>query len=297
MKVLLVNADSKLPNLALMKLSAYHKGRGDQVSFTESAPDIVYASTVFKGNNHLADGLKFLYPDAHLSFGGSGFDLTKKLGAEVEYLKPDYSLYPEMDFSMGFTTRGCIRRCYFCIVPEKEGKLTRWQHPYRFHDEAHSKIMLLDNNWLADKDWFLETSAWIRDSNLKLREGGMDIRLVDSEIAKRLSELKWYAPMHFAFDSDREEDAVVRGIKILKDASINVRNKVSFFVYCHDDDHYESAVARCRALKEHGATPFVMWNRESVKTPRIKKLIRWGTRPWLTWAIDIDEYDSSKEKT
>ena len=316
MKVLLFDSDSRIPNLALMKVSAYHKAQGDRVSFMEDEPDRVYASIIFKANSHKADGLRFLYPDAEILIGGSGFSLETCLEDAIEYLMPDYSLYDglvcencgslmtacdcrkptrgNITYSMGFTTRGCIRRCYFCIVPEKEGRLQRWQHPREWHNDAYSKVLLMDNNWIADKDWFLETSQWLRDHGLSLREGGLDFRLLDDDIARRLSELKWYAPMHFAFDSDKDEQAVLDGIAILKAAGIKVRNDILVYVYCHNDKHYDSAVARCRTLKENGVTPFVMWNAESKKTPRIRSLIRWGTRAWATWAIDIDDYDRTR---
>jgi len=71
-KVLLINVDSKLPNLALMKLSAWHKARGDEVGFNVSEPDIVYASVIFKKNRHRTDGLKIWYPGAEIHIGGSG---------------------------------------------------------------------------------------------------------------------------------------------------------------------------------------------------------------------------------
>lgn len=99
MKVLLIDTDSTIPNLALMKLSAWHKAQGDQVSFSESEPDRIYGSIIFKKNKHLLSGIKAFYPDAEIILGGSGYDLKATLPAEVEAMCPDYSLYPDMDYS------------------------------------------------------------------------------------------------------------------------------------------------------------------------------------------------------
>lgn len=290
MKVLLVQADGKLPNLALMKLSAYHRALGDQVGFNISEPELVYVSVILKRNKANMDGLGLLYPDAEVRYGGPGYDLATKLPDETEYLRPDYSLYPDMDYSMGFTTRGCIRHCHFCIVPEKEGKLTRWQHPEEFHNPAFKKIMLLDNNWLADKSWFMETSQWLIDHGISLSEHGMDIRLLDSEIAQRLKEMRFYAPMHFAYDSDRDEPGVRDGIALLKKAGINVRNGVEFYVYVDSPKQLESGINRCRQLKAWGTNPFVMYNIDRPITPEIRRLMRWANRKWLFWSMDYDDY-------
>ena len=97
MKVLLIDVDSKIPNLALMKISAYHKSVGDTVGINNiSSPDKVYASVIFKKNKHNVDGLRFLYPESEIVIGGSGYDLVIKLPEEIENIKPDYNLYPNM---------------------------------------------------------------------------------------------------------------------------------------------------------------------------------------------------------
>jgi hypothetical protein len=292
MKVLLYDVDSKFPNLALMKLSAYHKARGDQVGFKVSNPDVVYASLILKKHRHKIDGLKFLYPDAEFKIGGPGYDLKTLLPDEIEYLKPDYDLYPEQCYSMGFTTRGCIRKCYFCIVPQKEGPLTRWQHPKEFHDSRFKMTLLLDNNWLADKEWFFETSAWLRDNQVAVREGGMDIRLLEEDIAQRLSELKWAKPLKFAFDSDNDADAVSSGLNLLRKHGIDPRQKVRVYVYLNDNQpkHIESAIWRCRQLKSWNTTPLVMFNIDQKRGPEAKHLQRWTGKPWIFWSCDIDDY-------
>ena len=293
MKVLLVKTDSEFPNLALMKLSAFHKAQGDIIGFNVAEPDLVYASVIFKKNRHLTDGIQYLYPEAEVKYGGPGYDLTTELPKAVEFIRPDYSLYPSISHSMGFTTRGCIRKCYFCVVPEKEGTLKRWQHPREFHTDEFKTIMLMDNNWLADKDWFLETSQWILNKELKVWEHGMDIRLLDREIVARLARLKWAKPLHFAFDSDDIANSVESGIQLLNQGGVDVRSKVRILVYMDNSSQEEldSVLARCRSLKKWGATPLVMFNIDKKPTKTVNHLRRWTGRPWLFWKFDFPEYN------
>ena len=296
MRVLLIDIDSKIPNLALMKLSTYYKSMGDEVGFDVIDPDRVYASIVFNKNRHLVDGLQVYYPNAIIDVGGSGYDLHKELPEEINRVSPDYSLYPNCDRYYGFTTRGCIRRCPFCVVPIKEGKFRRiYDSPREALDNicgtaAHfKKIEFLDNNILADKEWFFELTSeiprrWSVDFNQ-----GLDVRLLDGEVAERLSEMKTITCWKFAYDSISYTDHVLRGIEILKNAGINLRNNVMFYVYCDSDECYEDAVDRCRTLRERGVTAYVMLNQNVPHTKRMKQLKRW-CRPWIFWSIDIDQY-------
>jgi hypothetical protein len=147
-RILLVDVDSKIPNLALMKISAYHKARGDNVTLVHGAnvdltdpPDQIYASIIYKKNKHVLDDIIVQYPD--IDVGGSGYDLHKALPDEIENLKPDYSLYPEFDYSIGFSSRGCFRKCHFCIVHEKEGQFHKVAHPETWYNPEYDKIVFL----------------------------------------------------------------------------------------------------------------------------------------------------------
>ena len=291
-RVLLIDYDSKIPNLALMKLSAYHKAKGDEVGFNVTDPDIVYVSVIFSKNKQQAMGLKYMFPESEVIFGGSAINYDW-LPQEIEFMKPDYDLYPS-EYSQGFTTRGCIRSCPFCIVPKKEGYLKRWQHPKEFHDSRFDTIMIMDNNWLADKEWFLKTTDWIVSEDLWVIEHGMDIRLLDDEIAQRLAEMKFKKPIKFAFDWMWVEPFVRRGIEILKRAGINVRSNVMFYVLVGYNTTPEEDKYRCRLLKELGTNAFVM---PYVKNEWTKKIARWANRKWLYWSIDIDEYNPKNDNS
>lgn len=291
MKVLLIDVDSIIPNLALMHLSTFYKSRGgNQVGFNISDPDKVYASIIFSKNRHLCDGLKFLYPNAEINIGGSGYDLKKKLPDEYDKLMPDYSLYPDYPYDLGFTSRGCDRNCYFCIVNKKEGNFHITQHPSEFHDPSHNGVTLMDNNILWDKEWFFEVTDWIMKNNLKVDfNQGLDIRLIDNDIAKRISKLRPIKNWHFAFDSLNYKDDVIRGISILKDHGVNLRHDSNFYVYLHDDKQFEDALERITILKENDVLPYLMINPESRKTQRMKDLKRY-TRPWIFFSTNFEQY-------
>lgn len=297
----MIDVDDLMPNLALMKLSAYHKKKNDKVGLRLSNPDKVYASVVFTDNLHKLEEIKH----KHVEVGGTGVDYTTKLKDEIEFLKPDYDLYSgwydvhrkwlPIDYSMGFTTRGCIRSCDFCIVPEKEGKIKRWQHPEEFHDDRFDKMVLLDNNVLADKDWFFETTEWIMDKNIKVTYNqGLDVRLLDEEVADRLSKLKPWRTITFAWDNMNDEQSVIEGIRMLKNAGIRTRSGVQFYVLTNYNTTYYEDVYRCRKLKELDTSPFVM--EYGGGTEFTSHLARWANRRSILWSIDIKDYEQLPSK-
>jgi len=119
MRVAIYDVDSKIPNLALMKISAWHKSQGDSVEMYsplfQSEYDKIYASKIF----NFSDG-SMLNPEK-MVIGGTGYDMKKELPEEIEDMVPDYSIY-NYPHNIGFTMRGCRLKCSFCVVPEKEGK-------------------------------------------------------------------------------------------------------------------------------------------------------------------------------
>lgn len=298
MKVLLVDIDSKIPNLALMKVASYYRGQGAVVGFNIPDPDKVYASVIFKPNAHRVDGLRVFYPNADIDIGGCGYSLTKELPPEIESQSPDYSIYPSCDSYIGFTTRGCIRKCYFCIVNKKEGGFRRiydsgkeaLDHIIGSYAGRFDRITFLDNNIFADKDWFFQITDELIRRNLKCDfKSGLDVRLLDSEIAERLSILHPFKPWKFAYDDKSVLPWVSKGIDLLRDVGIDLKHNVEFYVYCHGQEQVRDAVDRCRYLKENGVTAYSMCNMDRPLTPDMKKLKRW-TRPMIFWTIDYEEY-------
>jgi tRNA A37 methylthiotransferase MiaB len=138
MRVGLFDVDShNFPNLPLMKISAYHKAKGDDVEFIDFFKhyDKVYVSKVF-GDEYSSMDMTCINAD-EITYGGTGFAITvedgkeiyhkdrdRNLPEELEHIYPDYSLYPELtkNKAYGFLTRGCCNDCEFCIVSKKEGR-------------------------------------------------------------------------------------------------------------------------------------------------------------------------------
>lgn len=160
LRVVLHDVDSRIPNLALMKLSAFYKSGGAEVLLNKvrsprPAPpveaDLHLASMVFR-TEPSADkvaALISLYGD-RIAIGGSGYSLEKRLPEEAEQCFPDYSLYHHRLFAIGFLTRGCNKRCPFCIVPAKEGRIKLRASSFDdFVPRDQRNVLLLDDNLLS----------------------------------------------------------------------------------------------------------------------------------------------------
>ena len=295
--ILLVNIDSKIPNLALMKISAWHKALGDSVGFDIQDPDKVYISCIFKKNASQAKGIATYYPNARIDIGGCGIDLKNTLPDEIEWTKPDYDLYPST-FSQGYTTRGCVNKCGFCIVPEKEGKIKIAQHPSIFHDKRFDTCMIMDNNLFAAPPlWQDDVFSWFILNQIKmLSPQGWDARLLTENRWALLSAIKHAQAIHFAWDDVKDEKHIVRAIDIMKQAGItdgHLRRNVSFYVLAgYGSSTFEDALYRCTRLKEMGTQAFVMPYHK--KDKRTNALARWANRPWLYWSIPFEDYKKVK---
>ena len=289
MKVLLVDVDSKIPNLALMKISAWHKSQGDETGFAIENPDMVYISCVFKKNADQARGISKFYPDAEIDIGGSGIDLKKELPEFIEETKPNYDLYPST-YSQGYTSRGCPRKCPFCVVPEKEGMIREVQHPSEFHDSRFDTCMIMDNNLFAtSNEWQKSVFSWFIDNKIKmLSPQGWDIRLLTMERAKLLKTIRHAGQIHFAWDNLKDEQAVRKGIALLETTGFDLKHRISFYVLAGYNTTFEQDLYRCETLKNLGVQAFVMPYK---KTKAISALARWANRPWLFWSIPFEKYN------
>ncbi len=148
MKIGLLDVDGhKFPNLALMKISAWHKKLGDDVEmfFPFNHYDRVYMSKVF---TFTPDFNTCINADEVIK-GGTGYDLKNKLPEEIESIYPDYSLHGIKNTAYGFLTRGCPRGCEFCIVGEKEGKCSHKVADLKNFWNGQKEVKLLDPNLLA----------------------------------------------------------------------------------------------------------------------------------------------------
>jgi hypothetical protein len=279
MNVLLMDLDvtprkRPFPNLSLMKLSSHHKAMGDEVclNFPLKKADVTYASCVFTWNARA----RARVPEGAV-VGGPGIDLKARLRPEVEHTMPDYGLYPGIDFSLGFTSRGCTRRCPWCIVPEKEGGITPWARIYEFWDRRHGKIRLLDNNLLASPNW-KQTMEDLLAEELEVDfNQGLDIRLITAENASYLKQVKTHQ-LRFAFDDIRYENALREGIGLLLDAGIRSRKLFFYVLVGFGDD--DTAVERMQILNSYNVDCYPMAYRSADGTEPTRKTVKVPAMFW-----------------
>jgi len=242
MKISLLT-DAPRHNLALMKLSAYHKACGDEVLLNMPIipADYTYASVLFEKNK------KVFIAD---EYGGPAFN-----GNTVNvYLTPDYDLYPHNDFSLGYTFRGCYRKCEFCKVPKIERDFKHYSI-WTFHDPKFKKICLLNNNTFFDNQW-RETFEEIWDADLTVvDENGYDLRLLDDEKTDALKHTRFDDKLHFAWDKIQDEKEIIRGLELLKKHKIN---NTHIYVLIGYDTTLEQDLYRCQKLIDLGHDPYIM---------------------------------------
>lgn len=285
MKVGLFDIDSRYHNLALMKLSTYHKRKRDEVEFYRplwgGTYQIVFASKIFSKK----DRNEMYLPEGCIK-GGSGFSLKVKLSEKIEHLMPDYSLY-NLNYSVGFTTRGCIRNCGFCIVREKEGYIKEHAEVEEFLNPKSDIVVLLDNNFLALPSHIKKLEKYI-DRGWKIDfNQGLDIRLVNGENAKLLARVKHYKQIHFAWDLMDYEEGVKRGLRLLFNAGIKPY-RITVMFLCNYNTSFEEDLYRYNELDALGVIPFVMVYGKPSK--KLRHFARWVDRRWLCQAVPWEEY-------
>lgn len=319
----LIDVDGKLPNLALMKISSYYKSLGEQVEFVQPDKkyDKVYASCLFTWNREKCEKLLEIYPNAVI--GGTGWDFKEingelvqithtELPEEIEKLKPDYDLYTAemiyekackggiatkeskqkkaqtiVNMGIGFTSRGCIRHCGFCIVPKKEGCFHKVAEIKDIINPRSNIITLYDNNLTADHDC-VEKLNEIRDRKLKVDiSQGIDVRLLNEEKARALGEVKHLRSLHYAWDLMEYETKVMDGIKLLKQYVKPWRHMC--FVLVGYNTSFEEDMYRIIKLMELGVKPYVMKYNNRKDDIRLNQFAGWVNGRYHT-CVKWDEY-------
>jgi hypothetical protein len=274
-KIGLIQVDGKWPNLALMKLGTWHTQKGDDVTLIDISSmkfDRIYASKIF--------------------VGGSGYDVKSELPSDIEAIVPDYNKF-KLDHAIGYTTRGCIRDCGFCLVRAKEGILhdvdTTWI--------TKAKITLLDNNFLASKLWKEKLQFFI-DKKLKVCfSQGLDIRLIDKEKAQMLAKVNYrdnsfkHKRLYFSFDNPYLEDLIVEKVKLLKDNRIRPQHLL-FYVLVGYDTTFEQDMRRFYTLNELGCLPFIMIYNNRKDNKRLRDFARWVNKRYYK-VCKFEDYDKS----
>ncbi len=258
--VLLIDVDGRLPNLALMKLSAYHRQKGHTVRLEKrdcflEGPDRVYASTVFYTPLSVRRNRRLLrhYGDK-LTLGGTGEDISSHLPDAVEALHADYTLYPELgDRAIGFITRGCPFDCPFCVVPPKEGKPRQVSDLDTLLEGGRlKKLILLDDNILShpNADRFLLEMA---EKNIMVNfTQTLDLRLVNRERAGLLKRIQCNNTrftrrnFHFSLNHNQHLDRVARKYRLF---DFKPRDNVEFICMYGFDTTLADDVERFRFLR------------------------------------------------
>jgi hypothetical protein len=311
-KVLLLQLDGKMPNLALMRLAAHHRARGDEVTL-ERAPnrgslkkarwagdlkggyDLVYGSLIFERTRELAEKVREVYPEVVL--GGTGWSMDTTLeDVGVLTKKQDYSIYPEFEHSIGFTQRGCRLKCPFCVVPKKEGKNV---HEHAVHElwrgEGHPKnLLLLDNDYFGQEGWREKTEAMITGGFKVCFSQGLNVRLFDREAAEYLARLDCRDDqfrrrrVYCAWDNKKDEQRLFAGLDLLTQyGGFNPDQIMVFMLIGYwPGETQEDRLYRQRKLREYGCRPYPM---PYVRTPELVGFQRWCISscdkrvPWDVW--------------
>lgn len=272
MRVGLIDVDGhNFPNLALMRISAYHKAKGDEVEWWWSDMehyDVVYMSKVF-GDTYSSDAPIPLNADV-VHRGGTGYCIQTKDGKEVfehthnvslpdevERMFPDYSIYPQFDFAVSMTSRGCPRGCAFCHVAAKEGRCSVKVADVSDFWNGQKRIKVLDPNITACRDkrdllrQYAETGAEIDFTQ------GLDIRLLDEADIADINRMK-IKEVHFAWDNPAD-DLASRFAAYAAAAKHKPHGRYGT-VYCltNFNSSTEEDLRRIYTLDELGFDPYVM---------------------------------------
>lgn len=315
LRVGLIHVGGALPNVALMRLSAYHKAAGDQVMLNPKPldqPDLVYISTLFTWRRKEVEALAAHFRGfADVRIGGSGWDLALKLPPEVDAMPNDYDLYG-IEFGMGYSSRGCIRRCSFCPVPDAALGLREDRSLASLLNPRSNKLMLLDNNFFAS-DWRPKLAEVRRRGLIVDWPQGNDIRLVTPEIAAALADLKqrrqlsgdrftWPGALHFAWDlpsNDARTDEVLHGIRLLLTAGFRPRSLRFYVLIGFPGYSIEDELHRITTLHGLGIEPYVMVYRDfgerDTRDPVRMDLQHWNNgHVWRR--VPFGEYDRRRRR-
>lgn len=253
--------DAPMHNLALMKLSTYHKSLGHTVELIDhnkiQSFNKVYGSYIFTWNRSKALELKKVYGNRAV-ISGTGVDVKHKLPKHIEVLKPDYSLF-NIDYGVGFTRRGCINKCSFCVVPKKE----TWEEDTPIEDIINplsNKVYILDNNFGNDPN-FVKKVKEFNDRNLVVNlQSGVDVRTITIDKAYLLSTMNHEKQLHIAWDNYNHKKSVIKGIDKLLDCF--KPSQLMCYVLIGFDSTREEDFLRIEKLRELKIDPYVMMYRD-----------------------------------
>jgi len=320
------NQKHNFPNLACMKLSAYYKAKGEEVMLKTDYENLagyekVYISKVF-GETKISYETVCM---PNVIIGGTGFFYGTKpeLPEEIEHIMPDYSLYDShvnkrlenaaktsslkhyTDYSIGFLTRGCFRKCSFCVNRDSDRCVTH--APFsEFYDPDRKKIMLLDDNVLANPKWRELFFALMEAKKKFTFKQGIDIRLVSTDFAKTIDNANYDGDIYFSFDNIADSEAIESKLKLLRQYTDKA---VRMYILCGFDyekkytaafwlNDIESIFKRLEIIGRYGVTPFLMRFKNYIDSPYsglYKNLASYCNKGGLFKTCTFEEYCLAQE--
>ena len=284
-KIGLYNLEPKYTNIALEKIRRYYS---DKASISDCLPleanefDIVYCSSIFDYSNKK-------YVSSDMRMGGTGFDLITKLPKEIDNVL--------LHINKGFTTRGCIRKCKFCVVSKKEGYISITGDLLDLWDGKAKEAILYDNNILAVPDHFEFICGQARQHGIKLDfNQGLDYRLLTPEIIDIMLSIRHYE-YRFAFDHPSLIGTVDKAIRLLQSKGIN---RCSWYVLVGFDTTFEEDLVRLNYLRAHNQIAYVMrYRKAGVKLGKeYIALAKWANQPHIyrgmSW-LDFLKHSDTKQ--
>jgi hypothetical protein len=305
MKVRLTQLDGKLPNLALMQLAHYHRSRGDEVTFTRSVErdddepeyDRVYGSAIFAFSQVRLMRFQLNFPSAIV--GGTGTPSVQTVEELIgEYPHYDYTDYPDIDYSIGFTQRGCRLKCKFCVVPAKEGKnrsVSPIEQIWR-GDPWPKKLHLLDNDFFGQPDWALRVREIVDGGFRICLSQGINVRLINEEAAAALATMQYRNDdfnrrrLYTAWDNLHDERVFFRGVDILERAGIPSKHLMAYMLIGYDKTETWSRIwRRFNRMVERGIMPYPMvYDRSRKDLCAFQRWVNTGLYRYCRW-MDYDD--------
>lgn len=291
MKIGFLQLDGKYPELALMKLLAWHKRHGDETIINPTVFDMVDRVYVSKIFTYTPDINHFYGAD--IVRGGSGFDLVTNLEYDIEHIYPDYDSFGVVDEAHGFLTRGCPRKCEFCIVAEKEGDRSVKVANLDEFWKGQKKIMLFDPNILACTDKF-DLLDQLAQSKAKVEfTQGLDIRLITDKVIEAIKKIN-IGTFYFAWDNPKDN------LKEKFQNFIDVYGKIPHqrlcvYVLSNFNSTFEEDRYRVETLKSLGFGPYLMVYDKKNSPKILRKYSRYVNRRHLFYSgVSWEEYDRRK---
>lgn len=292
MNIGLVDVDGhNFPNFALMKISAWHKAQGHNVEWASALWDVynrVYQSKIFTFSPDI-----FVPWKGDVLKGGTGYDIHSKLPIEIENsILMDYSIYPQYPFSIQFFSRGCIRKCPFCLVNDKEGNIYPVE-PVELNPNG-KWIEVLDNNFFANPEW-KSAIKFLLDAKQQINFHGVDIRIMNEEQAFYLNKVPLKrSTIHIAWDLPQID---------LRENLIEVTKyiapwKFMCYILVGFNSTIEQDLYRIETCRELKIKPFVMpfrdYENKTKPTQYCKDLAQWVNKPQIFSKCSFKDFSPRK---